>query len=186
MRLGDWVGFAFFAFATALSIMAGLEYPSILAWLSVLHNGLLTFIFLKRRRPAKSDRIGLYLGLIAALLPIAGYPDEISMPLLIVGLVGYSLLLWALVVLWGSFGIAPADRGLVTRLPYNLIRHPMYLGELILRLALVAAAGTLWGYSMLLALTIIQILRIMREESVISGYEVYKNNTRWRLIPGVW
>jgi protein-S-isoprenylcysteine O-methyltransferase Ste14 len=186
MRAGDWAGFAFFIFAFALSVLAAIEHPSILGALSVIHNGMLACIFLVRRQPVKTDRTGLYLGLIASILPSTSFPDTVPLPLLVVGLAGYALLLWSLVVLWKSFGIAPADRGLVTKAPYSLVRHPMYLGELVLRVAIVVSAGQLWGYGMFLVLVLIQILRIKREEAIIAGYEEYKKNTCWRLLPGVW
>jgi len=183
---GDIAGLAFFLFATVVSFMAALERPTILAWLATVHNGLLAIVFLVRRKPLRSDRIGLWLGLIAALLPTTTLPDRISTPLLGIGLLSYAFLLWALVVLWKSFGIAPADRGLVTKAPYSLVRHPMYLGELVFRLVLVSANFTLWSAIAFLALTAVQILRIIREEPVISGYNEYKATVRWRLIPGVW
>jgi len=186
LELGDVAGIAFFAFATVLSALSASQHSTILAWLSVFHNGLLTFIYIIRNRPLRSDRIGLWLGLIAALLPTTTYPDKLSTPLLVVGLLGYGFLLWSLVVLWRSFGIAPADRGLVTKAPYNLVRHPMYLGELVYRLALVAASFSLWGVITFLVLTAVQVLRIRREERVITGYEEYKTSTRWRMIPGIW
>ena len=186
MRAGDWAGFAFFTFALALSILAGIEHPSILGAVSVVHNGMLACIFLVRRQPVKTDRAGLYLGLIASILPSTSFPDTVPLPLMVLGLAGYALVLWSLTALWKSFGIAPADRGLVTKAPYNLVRHPMYLGELLLRVAIVISAEELWGYGMFLALVLIQILRIKREETIIAGYEEYKQNTRWRLLPGVW
>lgn len=183
---GDIAGLLFFLFATILSSLAAVEHPTLLAWLSVLHNGLLSFIFLVRNKPSKSDRIGLWLGLIAALLPVSTYPDHIPTPLLAIGLLAYGFLLWSVVVLWKSFGIAPADRGLVTKAPYSLVRHPMYLGELAYRLVLVIASFSLWGLAMFVSLTVVQILRVLREERIISGYDTYKVNVRWRLLPGVW
>jgi isoprenylcysteine carboxyl methyltransferase (ICMT) family protein YpbQ len=186
LRAGDLAGIAFFTFALALSILAGIEHPSVLGALSVIHNGMLVFIFLVRRQPVKTDRTGLYLGLIASILPSTTFPESVPIPLLVLGLIGYALVLWSLAVLWKSFGIAPADRGLVTIAPYNLVRHPMYLGELLLRAAIVMSAGELWGYGMFLVLVMIQILRIKREETIIAGYEEYSKITRWRLLPGVW
>ena len=63
----------------------------------------------------------------------------------------------------------------------------MYLGELVLRAVLVAASPQLLIASgSLAALAAIQILRIRREEHIISGYATYVGQVRFRLIPGVW
>jgi protein-S-isoprenylcysteine O-methyltransferase Ste14 len=91
-----------------------------------------------------------------------------------------------LVVLGKSFGIAPADRGLVTKAPYNLVRHPMYLGELVHRCALVGATLSVFNLVLLAVLIAIQLMRIDMEENIITGYTKYQTQTRWRLVPGIW
>ena len=73
------------------------------------------------------------------------------------------------------------------REPYRWVRHPMYLGELVLRAALVAASTqTLMAAGLLIALAVIQILRALREERIITGYSVYASQVIYRLLPGVW
>jgi protein-S-isoprenylcysteine O-methyltransferase Ste14 len=73
---------------------------------------------------------------------------------------------------------------------YAVVRHPMYLGMLVMfvgaplllesRLALIAAA----------AVALILIVRIAREERLLAaqldGYAEYRRNVRYRLIPFVW
>ena len=184
--LGNVIGLAFFAFATFLSGLAAVESPTILAWLSLVHNGLLTAIYCIRRPAVRSDRVGLWLGLIAAFLPLVSYPKEIPTWLLIPGLAGYVLTLWSLLALGRSFGIAPADRGLVRHGPYRLVRHPMYLGELVYRCALVGASLSAGNLVVLLALILVQVARIKREEKIIAYYDEYAKQIRWRLLPGIW
>jgi hypothetical protein len=63
----------------------------------------------------------------------------------------------------------------------------MYLGELILRLALVSASPQLvLSVALLAVLTAIQALRAVREEHIILGYAAYALQVRYRLLPGVW
>ena len=182
------LGFAFFLFAAALAAVPAWHSGNVLAWAAALHNLLLAVIYLLRRPAGAYDRTGLWLGLIAALLPTAsGVPDRLPWLLALVGLAGYALILWSLWALGPSFGIAPADRGLVACGPYRLVRHPMYLGELALRFTLVTASpNPVWAAVVAIALMFVQVARIRREEGIIAGYGVYAGQVRWRLLPGVW
>ena len=182
------LGLVFFTFATVFAFLAAWEQPGILAWLAVLHNAVLTGIY-ARRRPARSyDRIGLWLGLLAAILPlVAPYPHQSSWSVMGIGLVGYAWVLWSLFTLGSRFGIAPADRGLVTSGPYRLVRHPMYLGELLLRASLVAASPQMGlAIVLLVILVTIQVVRALREEHILDGYPEYAQRVGYRLIPRIW
>ena len=74
--------------------------------------------------------------------------------------------------------------------PYALVRHPMYLGVAVFYLFSPLALGSYWA--MLPALLMIPILvaRIRNEESVLvrnlRGYQDYMQQTRYRLVPGIW
>ncbi len=73
---------------------------------------------------------------------------------------------------------------------YSVIRHPMYLGTLVLYLATPIALGSYWAFPVF-ALTIPMIvMRILNEEEVLRrelpGYTEYCNRTRYRLVPFIW
>jgi protein-S-isoprenylcysteine O-methyltransferase Ste14 len=184
----DRIGLAFFTFAAVVSFLAAWEHPSMLAWLAGLHNAVLAVIYAHRKPALKYDRLGLCLGLLAAILPMTTvYSVEISLPLVITGILGYCLVFWSLISLGNRFGIAPADRGLVVCGPYRIVRHPMYLGELVLRTALVTASTqVLPAAGLLIVLVVIQILRAVREEQIITGYDAYASQVPYHLVPGVW
>jgi protein-S-isoprenylcysteine O-methyltransferase Ste14 len=154
--------------------------------LNTAHNGLLAILYATRLPSQKTDHFGLALGLTAALLPaFAGTGLTPVSPLwMVVGVGGELLVLWSLVSLGKRFGIAPADRGLVQAGPYRLVRHPMYLGELVLRLAL--AVGSVEALIWLPFMLSLQILRAVREEHILSGYAPYAQRVRWRLIPFIF
>lgn len=184
----DRLGLAFFTFAAVVSGLAAWEHPSILAWLAALHNAILTGLYARRKPAREYDQRGLWLGLLAAVLPLAvPYPEQVHPVALTVGVFGYALVLWSLLTLGTRFSIAPADRGLVAHGPYRFVRHPMYLGELVLRLTLVSTSPQPFlAAGLFLALAAIQVLRAIREEQIISGYPAYAHQVRFRLIPGVW
>ena len=185
--LRNLAGSAFFAFAAVVSIAATWEHPNILSGLYAFHNLLLAFFYACRLPAARYDRTGLWLGLVAAFLPSIPLAGPLPWYLLVPGLLGYVLILWSLGTLGPKFGVAPADRGLTAQGPYRLIRHPMYLGELVFRLSLVLASSqVLPALGLALLLVGIQVWRIYREEALIQGYGCYLRLVRWRLVPGVW
>lgn len=183
----DRLGFAFFIFATLVSTVSAIENLSLLAWLYATHNGLLAICYLKRW-PAKSyDRLGLWIAMLVVLLPTLVVPEQAPWYFWLPGLLGYGLIFWSLITLGPRFGVAPADRGLTIQGPYHLIRHPMYLGELLLRISLVLTSGQwLWAGGLTLLLVGLQCWRILREERLLEGYGCYVRLVPWRLLPGIW
>lgn len=74
--------------------------------------------------------------------------------------------------------------------PYRFVRHPMYVGTLLMYIATPLALGSYWAIIPALFLIPILIARIINEESVLTeelqGYSDYKLKTRFRLVPGIW
>ena len=95
----------------------------------------------------------------------------------------------SLLQLGRSFALLPARRALVVRGPFRLVRHPAYLGELLMVLAAAAAAGGPAGIGLALAAPLLTGLRIRAEEQVLvgdPGWKAYREAVRWRLLPGLW
>jgi protein-S-isoprenylcysteine O-methyltransferase Ste14 len=74
--------------------------------------------------------------------------------------------------------------------PYRFVRHPMYLGTIIMYFASPLALGSYWAIIPAIFIIPILIVRIINEEKVLTkeleGYSEYKLTTRFRLIPGIW
>ena len=99
------------------------------------------------------------------------------------GIVGWAV---SLVALGRSLGIAPADRGLVQHGPYRFIRHPVYAFEALFFIGWLINVQTVSAALIIAVWAALQIARIVREERILGGYEEYRQQVRWRLIPFVW
>jgi protein-S-isoprenylcysteine O-methyltransferase Ste14 len=83
-----------------------------------------------------------------------------------------------------------AGQHVITTGPYALVRHPMYVGVLILVIGTPLALGSYWGLLFLLLNVPILVLRILDEERMLAsdldGYTTYMRTVRYRLVPGLW
>jgi len=75
----------------------------------------------------------------------------------------------SLLVLRKCFGVLPAARGLVTRGPYRVVRHPVYLGELGAFAGLTIASGSAWAAVGWLVLAGAQLARARLEEETLAA-----------------
>lgn len=73
---------------------------------------------------------------------------------------------------------------------YGIVRHPMYVGVLIMYIPTPIALGSYWGLIPFALLPVSLALRILNEEKVLKdslkGYKEYCEKTRYRLIPFIW
>jgi protein-S-isoprenylcysteine O-methyltransferase Ste14 len=133
--------------------------------------------------PAYCDRIGFWVvgGETVRWIGVALYAG------------GCVLRLWPVFVLGNQFsGFVAIQSGhrLVTGGIYSVIRHPSYLGMIVLMVGWGLAFRSMAGVLLALAMVPVVVGRIVAEERLLAGqfgeeYEAFRRRTA-RLIPGVW
>ncbi len=189
--------------ATMLSLFA---YAAIMQWraapsritllLLVVEECFTVGLSLFARVPVKRDwrplafvcsMGGTYYFMAVRLAPGARLvPETVGAALQVLG-IGWQL--FAKASLRRSFGILPANRGVVSRGAYRFVRHPMYLGYFITGVGFLLVN---FGWQNLLVYCCqfaLQVGRIIGEERLLStdaDYRTYKDRVRYRVIPGVF
>jgi protein-S-isoprenylcysteine O-methyltransferase Ste14 len=81
-------------------------------------------------------------------------------------------------------------QSVVTDGPYRYVRHPGYVGMIILTLATPLLLGSVVAMVPAVLLCITVIVRTWLEDNMLqqglNGYAAYTQNVRYRLLPGLW
>ena len=168
-------------------------------WIYVLQHLIVLAIALTRPQPKVWDY-----SIISSMAVAAAYaypyaqviylrwsPGYVAWPAAGLALVmlAAALSLVSLLAMGRLFGVRPALRGLVTKGPYRLVRHPMYLSYV---LADIGYNLQEWNFVTLLLVLVgwaSLVYRIHAEERVISQHAqwpAYAALVRYRLLPGLW
>lgn len=168
-------------------------------WIYVLQHLVVFGIALTRRPPSTQDR-SLPASLAVAISLAYPYAQVICLHWstgraawpaggLVIVTLAACLSLISLLSIGTLFGIRPALRGLATRGPYRLVRHPMYLAYVLSDIGynleewnVGTVLAVMGGWASLL-------YRIGTEERLLSQddrWPTYANSVRYRLVPGIW
>jgi protein-S-isoprenylcysteine O-methyltransferase Ste14 len=121
-------------------------------------------------------------------------PDGAHMPWGIAGgvclqVLGLLICVASFLTLGRSFGFAAADRGLVTRGPYAVVRHPIYASYVLLQAGYLLQSISLGNALVMVFISSCNIGRILAEDRILAlnGQAAsYRRRVPWRLLPGVW
>jgi protein-S-isoprenylcysteine O-methyltransferase Ste14 len=103
--------------------------------------------------------------------------------------VGLAIVIAGKITLGRSFGLMPANRGVVSSGVYRIVRHPIYLGYLITHVAFLVATPSAWNIAALLAADAALLARAVCEEQTLARderYRTYQQTVRWRVCPGIF
>lgn len=123
-----------------------------------------------------------------------GLPPGLQIVALVVAVLGYALLTWAMVSN-AFFALAyriQDERGhrVASSGPYRVVRHPGYAGTVAFELATPLMLGSLWALvpgALAAALLVLRTALEDRDLQVdLEGYLEYAQRVRFRLIPWVW
>lgn len=165
------------------------------AALKTLVAGAFTVFVLLREPPRRRSREPLaWLACAAAVLPVMLLRPPSSHATIADVVAGEALVILAVCFVLASvlslgtcFGVLPEARGLVTRGPYRLVRHPVYLGEISAFAGFTLASQRFANVVLLVILTAAQLLRSRFEEAALSAefpeqYAAFRTTTP-RLLP---
>jgi protein-S-isoprenylcysteine O-methyltransferase Ste14 len=168
-------------------------------WIYVLQHVAVLAIALTRCRPKIADHslstsiavLVAYTYPYAQIIYLGWIPGQAAWPSVgfILVTLAAVLSLASLLTLGRLFGIRPAYRGVMTRGPYGVVRHPMYLAYLIGDVGYNLQEWNFGTAGIVLAGWVALIYRIRAEEQILSQDErwpQYVASVRYRLLPGVW
>jgi protein-S-isoprenylcysteine O-methyltransferase Ste14 len=164
--------------------------------LLLMSEALVVALTLVRRRARKTDRT--LIARLSTLLSVGGpvllraaegaaiAPDYLTAT---VSGIGLSLVIAGKLTLGRSFGIVPANRGVIVRGPYAWVRHPIYTGYVISHLAFLAANATIENATLIVVADTALVIRALCEERLLGNdeaYQAYCRRVGWHLVPRVY
>jgi protein-S-isoprenylcysteine O-methyltransferase Ste14 len=124
--------------------------------------------------------------LVRPAAEIVSVPELLTVAISAVGLM---IIIGGKLSLGRSFGLMPANRGIVSTGLYRIVRHPIYMGYLITHAAFVIANPSGWNVTLLVAADIALLARAVCEEGTLAQdpeYRTYQQKVRWRVCPGLF
>ncbi|MBP0634424.1 isoprenylcysteine carboxylmethyltransferase family protein [Cupriavidus sp. AcVe19-6a] len=159
---------------------------------SCLTVGLSLFVRVPKKRDWNPITVLCSLGASYYFLGIQLAPGQHLVPEIVgacLQLVGITWQIYAKLTLRFSFGILPANRGIVSHGAYRFVRHPIYLGYLIADVGFLLTNFGLQNLLVYTGLYALQAVRINREEALLSDdpeYREYREKVRFRAVPGIY
>ncbi len=166
--------------------------------LIVCFYGLFVFLYLVRRSALSTTKsftaktVAVAATFLPFVIPVLSRPVNdpgITFSANLITVFGMVITLYSLIALGRSLSIIPQARTVVQTGPYQVVRHPVYLGELIAILGVVMARFSFSAAAVFCLLAAAQVYRALQEERVLAvtfpEYASYSIK-RARFIPGIF
>ncbi|MGI8552263.1 MAG: methyltransferase family protein [Dehalococcoidia bacterium] len=125
----------------------------------------------------------------APLLFTTGPLFGVHPPWIVLGFAGTLMAILSLGFLGRSFGLLAGNRGVRTNGAYRLVRHPAYASYFVTDLGYVLENVSLWNVVIFGCVIVAQLCRIHQEEATLlkdPAYRLYRDQVRYRLLPGIY
>jgi len=159
-------------------------------------ESLVVALTIVRRAPAAVDRtwVARIVTMFATFGPPLVRPNSLNAiapesVTVLISAVGLIIVVTGKISLGRSFGLIPANRGVVSTGMYRFVRHPIYLGYLFTHAGFVIANPLQWNWVMLFVADVALMYRAVLEEKTLAtdpAYAEYMQRTRWRIFPGLF
>jgi protein-S-isoprenylcysteine O-methyltransferase Ste14 len=184
---------------TLVTIRLGADFVQTLrvtSFLLLVSEGLVLLLTVARRRAVVVDRswdARLVTAISLAGAPLLDPTAELSvLPETLaagISVAGLLVIVAGKVCLGRSLGVIPANRGIVCKGIYRLVRHPIYAGYQLTHSAFLLTHLNVWNVCVFVTSDVALILRAICEERTLArdpDYVRYQSRVRWRLVPGVF
>lgn len=190
-----WVFIAVFIVGTMVpTLYLAVKYPD------ALQRRMTSGPWAETRLAQRLITVGLFLTVIAVgVISALDHRFGWSAPPTTVVVIGNVLvlagfLLAEVVIIQNNYAAATitveADQPVVSSGLYGIVRHPMYVGALVMMVGMPIALASYWGLLTLIPGVLVFVARITDEEKALrqelDGYEEYTEKVQYRLVPGVW
>lgn len=159
----------------------------------------LAVVLLLTRADAKAKsqrvlpRVAAYAGTFAPLMLAFVESSQVTPGLAVTAVsiqsLGMALAVYSLAILRRSFSVAPQVRALVRSGPYQFIRHPLYVGEVVALTGSILMGPSWQKVVILLVTAAVQVYRAIQEERLLAAhdpeYAEYMLSTK-RFVPGLF
>jgi protein-S-isoprenylcysteine O-methyltransferase Ste14 len=122
------------------------------------------------------------------------FPLALQIAALLLCSLGYAIFVWATRTnaFFSQIVRIQTERGQVVVVggPYHYVRHPAYIGAILVELAVPVLLASWWALLISAVTVALLILRTALEDQMLQvelyGYAEYAHQVRQRLLPGIW